>query len=77
MADSSALASTELIEKWECFHPLVKNDITLLLKFKTQFPDIKNVAFPSGQNQDEKKKEGCLDKTALGALPGDEVILKN
>lgn len=35
MADSSALASTELIEKWECFHPLVKNDITLLLKFKT------------------------------------------
>lgn len=50
MADSSALASTELIEKWECFHPLVKNDITLLLKFKTWFPDIKNVTFPSGQN---------------------------
>lgn len=50
MADSSALASTELIEKWECFHPLVKNDITLSLKFKTLFPDIKNVTFPSGQN---------------------------
>lgn len=50
MADSSALASTELIEKWECFHPLVKNDITLSLKFKTYFPDIKNVTFLSGQN---------------------------
>lgn len=36
MADSSAsLASTELIEKWECFHPLMTNDITLPLKFKT------------------------------------------
>lgn len=56
MADSSALASTELIEKWECFHPLVKNDITLLLKFKTLFPDIKNVTFPSGQNWDKKKR---------------------
>lgn len=36
MADSSAsLASTELTEKWERFHPLMKNDITLSLKFKT------------------------------------------
>lgn len=54
MADSSASpAQTELMATWECFHPLMQNDITLSLKFKTRLPDIKNVTSPPGQNGDD------------------------